>query len=96
MKRQYDDFKEEIDDCLPGRCTLMHCTVGPLAKGDSVIFKIRSRLMTETQIKVNFLLNLSQKSKFYFDNFTELCRQGSDFIQAGYPHHQTALPGRYP
>ena len=49
-KRSYDDFRAEIADCAPGRCTLMKCTVGPLLKDESVIFRIRSRLFTETQI----------------------------------------------
>ena len=30
----------------------MRCTVGPIARDDIVTFKIRSRLFTETQIKV--------------------------------------------
>ena len=30
----------------------MRCTVGPMARDDIVTFKIRSRLFTETQIKV--------------------------------------------
>ena len=50
-KRDYDAFHAEIGDCAPGRCTLMKCTVGPLLKEESVTFKIRSRLFTETQIK---------------------------------------------
>jgi hypothetical protein len=30
----------------------MSCTVGPLLKDESVVFKIRSRLFTQTQIEV--------------------------------------------
>ncbi len=54
MKRQYgyDAFEAEINDCASDRCTLMRCTVGPLAKDENVLFRIRSRLFTETQIKV--------------------------------------------
>ncbi len=48
----YEEFQAELDDCASNRCTLMQCTVGPLAKDESVSFKIRSRLFTETQIKV--------------------------------------------
>jgi hypothetical protein len=52
-KRAYDDFESEIEDCVAGRCTLMRCTVGPLLKDESVLFKIRSRLFTETQKTVS-------------------------------------------
>lgn len=53
VKREYSDsaFQDEINDCVPGRCTLMRCTIGPLLKEESVLFRIRSRLVTETQIK---------------------------------------------
>ena len=47
-----DSFKEEIE-CTPDKCTLIQCTVGPMNKDDVVTFKIRSRLFTETQIKVS-------------------------------------------
>ena len=54
MKRDYDaqSFDNEINDGVEGRCTLMRCTVGPLMKDESVLFKIRSRLFTETQKEV--------------------------------------------
>ena len=54
-RRQSDydySFSREINDCDSDRCTLMRCTVGPMARDDIVTFKIRSRLFTETQIKV--------------------------------------------
>ena len=51
-KRSPEDFQNEIAACDKDRCTLMKCTVGPLAKDDSILFKIRSRLVTETQINV--------------------------------------------
>ena len=54
VKRDYDaqGFEDEINDCVEGRCTLIRCTVGPLMKDESVLFKIRSRLFTETQKEV--------------------------------------------
>ena len=52
-RRAYDPFDAEVKNyCTPGRCTMIQCTVGGLAKDESVIFKIRSRLFEETQIKV--------------------------------------------
>lgn len=50
-KRAAINFKDEIK-CEPGKCTLIQCKVGPLEKGQVLTFKIRSRLFTETQIKV--------------------------------------------
>jgi hypothetical protein len=31
------------------------CTVGPLLKDESVVFKVRSRLFTQTQIEVRYI-----------------------------------------
>ena len=68
----YDNsFSREINDCDSDRCTLMRCTVGPMARDDIVTFKIRSRLFTETQIKVRLLtwpsLQIKKpRSAFYF------------------------------
>ena len=46
------EFQTELENCDPGKCTMLKCTIGPLEKGKSVVFKVRSRLFTETQIKV--------------------------------------------
>lgn len=43
-------FKQELN-CDPGTCTMMRCTVGPLSKDERVIFRVRSRLFTQTQIQ---------------------------------------------
>ena len=51
-KRAALDFQQEMDSCEPGQCTLIQCKVGPMAKDDVLTFKIRSRLFTETQIRV--------------------------------------------
>ena len=51
-KRAAIDFQQEMDSCEPGECTLIQCKVGPMAKDDVLTFKIRSRLFTETQIRV--------------------------------------------
>jgi hypothetical protein len=45
------EFQTELENCDPGKCTMLKCTIGPLEKGKSVVFKVRSRLFTETQIK---------------------------------------------
>ncbi len=52
VRRSYERFESEIADCEEGRCTLMRCTVGPLAKDQNALFKIRSRLFTKTQVEV--------------------------------------------
>lgn len=43
-------FEEELAGC-GSRCTVIKCTIGPLEKEEQVLFKIHSRLFTETQIK---------------------------------------------
>ena len=52
-KRSLAEFQAELDSCSPGSCTVIKCTVGPLEKDESVLFKVRSRLFTETQVKVS-------------------------------------------
>ena len=51
-KKRAIDFQQELDYCDPKECTLIQCKVGPMAKDDVLTFKIRSRLFTETQIRV--------------------------------------------
>ena len=51
-KRSLAEFQAELDSCSPETCTVIKCTVGPLEKDESVLFKVRSRLFTETQVKV--------------------------------------------
>jgi len=50
-KRSLAEFQAELDSCSPETCTVIKCTVGPLEKDESVLFKVRSRLFTETQVK---------------------------------------------
>lgn len=50
-KRSMAEFQDELSGCDPRKCTVIKCTIGPLEKGEGVIFKVRSRLFTETQIK---------------------------------------------
>ena len=50
-KRSLAEFQAELDSCSPGSCTVIKCTVGPLEKDESVLFKVRSRLFTETQVQ---------------------------------------------
>jgi len=50
-KRSLAEFQSELDSCASGRCTIIKCTIGPLEKDESVLFKVRSRLFTETQVK---------------------------------------------
>ena len=52
------EFQTELENCDPGKCTMLKCTIGPLEKGKSVVFKVRSRLFTETQIKVGVVLKI--------------------------------------
>ncbi|XP_071748168.1 integrin alpha-PS2 isoform X5 [Lepeophtheirus salmonis] len=44
-------FVEEIEQCNSRKCTLIQCRVGPLKKGESVVFRIRSRLFTQSHIE---------------------------------------------
>ena len=53
-KRSLAEFQAELDSCSPETCTVIKCTVGPLEKDESVLFKVRSRLFTETQVKVYY------------------------------------------
>ena len=63
----YDySFSREINDCDSDRCTLMRCTVGPMARDDIVTFKIRSRLFTETQIKVCLMDAVSRQNPIFW------------------------------
>ena len=41
------DLLDQLD-CGPTKCTHMACTVGPLAKKESVVFRIYSRLWSNT------------------------------------------------
>jgi hypothetical protein len=50
-KRSLAEFQAELDTCASGQCTIIKCTIGPLEKDESVLFKVRSRLFTETQVK---------------------------------------------
>lgn len=43
-------FDEEIN-CDPKSCTLIQCKIGPLEKNKGVIFRVRSRLFTQTLIE---------------------------------------------
>jgi len=49
-RRSLAQFEEELAGC-GSRCTVIKCTIGPLEKEEQVLFKIHSRLFTETQIK---------------------------------------------
>ncbi len=78
-----------MSDCQEGRCTLIHCTVGPLLKDQSVIFKIRSRLFTKTQIEVWAMLSYSRPfrggSKFalfapHFQNYANKVKISSKLV----------------
>jgi len=50
-KRSLAEFQSELDTCGEKTCTVIKCTIGPLEKDESVLFKVRSRLFTETQVK---------------------------------------------
>ena len=52
-KRSLAEFQSELDNCTPDKCTIIKCTVGPLEKDESVLFKVRSRLFTQTQVEVS-------------------------------------------
>jgi len=49
-RRSLAEFESELASC-GARCTVIKCTIGPLEKDESVLFKVRSRLFTETQVK---------------------------------------------
>ena len=72
-KRSLAEFQSELSGCDPRKCTIIKCTIGPLEKDEGVIFKVRSRLFTETQIKVEHLyfkkeLSFCHKLKFSHPN----------------------------
>lgn len=50
QKRSTEEFEAEKAEC-GDRCTIIECTVGPLKKDESLVFKVRSRLFTATQVK---------------------------------------------
>jgi hypothetical protein len=55
VKRQQASYGGAFDrelECDPATCTMMRCTIGPLEKNERVIFRVRSRLFTQTQIQV--------------------------------------------
>ncbi|KAI1304094.1 Integrin alpha-PS2 [Halotydeus destructor] len=47
-----DPAIEEYTSCGPRMCTRIYCSVTNLAKGDSVVFSIRSRLWKETVVNI--------------------------------------------
>jgi hypothetical protein len=51
-KRSLAEFQAELEGCDTKRCTVLKCRVGPLEKDESVLFRVRSRLFTESQVKV--------------------------------------------
>jgi hypothetical protein len=59
-KRSLAEFEAELEGCDAKRCTVLKCRVGPLEKDESVLFRVRSRLFTETQVKVNTINNNKQ------------------------------------
>lgn len=83
VKREYSEsaFQDEINDCVRGRCTLMKCSVGPLLKDESVIFRIRSRLVTETQIKVSAEVSKPLKGKFCSFPYHDFSQNYADKVQ---------------
>ena len=60
-RRSLAEFEAELKNC-GDRCTVIKCTIGPLEKDESVLFKVRSRLFTETQIK-NYAEKVTISSK---------------------------------
>ena len=76
-KRSLAEFQAELDSCDPKTCTVIKCTVGPLEKDESVLFKVRSRLFTETQVKVCLLSALPYYAYYldynYYLFLLELC-----------------------
>lgn len=67
-KRSTAEFDAELAAC-GSRCTVIKCTIGPLEKDESVLFKVRSRLFTETQIK-----NYAEKVKISSKLVTRVTR----------------------
>jgi hypothetical protein len=61
-KRSLAEFEAELEGCDAKRCTVLKCRVGPLEKDESVLFRVRSRLFTETQVKVNTINKNKYKS----------------------------------
>ena len=66
--RSIVEFESELASC-GSRCTVIKCTIGPLQKDESVLFKIRSRLFTETQVK-----NYAEKVKISSKLVTRVTR----------------------
>ena len=67
-RRSIAEFESELASC-GSRCTVIKCTIGPLEKDESVLFKIRSRLFTETQVK-----NYAEKVKISSKLVTRVTR----------------------
>ena len=60
-KRSLAEFQSELDKCGPRTCTVIKCTIGPMEKDESVLFKVRSRLFTQTQVEVSKHKKLTDK-----------------------------------
>lgn len=80
VKRSFQDFEAELAGCGKG-CTMMRCTIGPLKKDESVIFKIRSRLFRETQVK-----NYANKVKISSKLVTRVTRLPYQFTPANFEY----------
>ena len=61
-KRSLAEFQSELDKCGPKTCTVIKCTIGPMEKDESVLFKVRSRLFTQTQVEVSKHKKLTEGS----------------------------------
>ena len=49
-------FDGELN-CDPDSCTMIRCTIGALDPNQGVIFRVRSRLFTQTLVEVKISLN---------------------------------------
>jgi len=61
-KRDAGDFHTALAECVPGKCTIIKCTMGPMEKDDQLLFKVKSRIFTETLIK-NYAERVTVSSK---------------------------------
>ncbi len=56
-KRDVTEFHSALAECEPDKCTIIKCTMGPMEKDEQLLLKVKSRIFTETLVKVSIVLS---------------------------------------
>ena len=54
-KRDITEFHSALAECEPEKCTIIKCTMGPMEKDEQLLLKVKSRIFTETLVKVSIV-----------------------------------------